>query len=94
MHNDEDTTRFREIELLDEDLEPIAAGGGGGIATNPGELNSFPKNPVLQPIGPFQEPILRDPLQKVGGGVNRGFPGRNPEAEDIEAVVTVKWSNK
>lgn len=100
MNDDRTTQSLREIELLDEDLEPIAGGASGGIVINPGPggvppiLDGIGDLPVLRPIGNFPEPIIRDPLERVGGGVNRGFPGRNPEVEDIEAVVTVKWSNK
>jgi hypothetical protein len=100
MSENKNTQESREIELLEDELAPIAGGGDGGIATNPGPgqwtpINDpFGESPKLEPIGGFENPVLRDPLGRVGGGVNRGFPGRRPEVEDIEVTGQVKWTNK
>lgn len=95
MNHDKDTHELREIELLDEDLTPIA-GGAGGLVTNPGSTEFTPvfdPNRGANTIGTFKDPIIRAPLERVGGGVNRGFPGIHPEVEDVTVKGEVTWSN-
>ena len=98
MKDDKRPQMLREIELLDEDLEPIA--GGEGIATDPGRGDLTPSSrslpdgsPRLAPIPDFNKPVLKDPTLKQNTGVNRGFPIRNPDVEDISVTgsIGIKW---
>ena len=91
------TQEMQQVELSDEALEPVA--GGATIAVDPDigtNRWNFDESATYVPLGKLDQPVLKDPLARVGGGVNRGFPGTRPEVEDgttVTGKVEVSWSN-
>lgn len=87
------TPDLRDIELVDEDLKPIAGGGDyvpvARIEPRIGQPIRDPSTRV-QPELTLKDPTIR-PVGNTGGGVNRGFPAGNPLVED-GIKVTVSWS--